>query len=74
MHQLKLSFDHTAIKTLVLSNNNVTFLSYPDADCENMCDELHQPQGYEVVEDNGNQHINKLIAMSSTTIANAPHV
>ena len=50
------------------------FLSYPDAHYETLCDELYQPQEHEVVEDNGNQYINKLIAMSSTTIANVPYV
>ena len=50
------------------------FLSYPDAYYENLCDELCQPREYEVVEDNGNQHNNKLISMSSTTVANVPHV
>ena len=39
-----------------------------------MWDELYQPQEYEVVKDNGDQYINKLIDMSSTTIANVPHV
>ena len=52
----------------------MSFLSYPDAYYENLCDELYQSQEYEVVEDNGNQRINKLIAMSSTTIANLHHV
>ena len=39
---------------------DLVFLSYPDVYYENLCDELYQPQEYEVVEDNGNQHINKL--------------
>ena len=74
LHQLTLSFDRRAIQALVPSNNTMPFLSYPDVYYENLCDGLYQPQEYEVVEDNGNQYINKLISMSSTTIANVPQV
>ena len=70
MHQLTLSFDHREIQKLVPSNNNIPFLSHPDDYYENMCDELYQPQEHEVMQDNGNQHINKLNAMSITAIAN----
>ena len=49
-------------------------MSHPDAYYENLCDEWYQPQEYEVMEDNSNQYINKLIATSSTTITNVPHV